>query len=147
MPTVRVVSSPGAITVVYLNDAAVGRGGVNRREDVLLVQYFLNAMWGKLRDKAGKTFGSGAAPKVDGVCGPITVGAIETFQKWYYEGAFADGRVDFVPPGHRTGSLSNNPYTILGINVNYGFTFGRDRHLALFREPNFPAVLTPSLFA
>jgi hypothetical protein len=148
MPSVRVVSSQGVISVVYLNDAAVGRGGANRREDVLLVQYFLNAIWGKAKDKAGKVFAGGTPPKIDGICGPITIGAIETYQQYYHEGTLTDGRIDFVPPGQRFAPHHpSNPYTILGLNVTYGFTFGRDKHLALYNEPNFPAVLKPSLFA
>jgi hypothetical protein len=46
------------IRLLYLNDAPVGRGSANRRDDVLLVQFFLNALWGEVpksacRDYAG----------------------------------------------------------------------------------------------
>ena len=39
------------IRLLYLNDLPVGLGSANRRDDVLLVQFFLNALWGKSPDK------------------------------------------------------------------------------------------------
>jgi hypothetical protein len=65
-----------------------GSGEANRRPtqlsgDVLLVQFFLNALWGKSPDKKTVIGDSGKPPAIDGVCGRITIAAIETFQKWY----------------------------------------------------------------
>jgi hypothetical protein len=147
MPTVKIVADEGALAVVYLNDAAVGRGAANRREDVLLVQFFLNTLWGK-RDRTGVFGGSGPAPAIDGACGPSTISAIEQFQKWY-EGTsgFIDGRVDPVPPGQRVGPHHHQVFTILGLNVNYAFSFGKERHFTLFKDPKFPVMLKPALFA
>jgi hypothetical protein len=151
MVDVKLREDPGTdIRVVYLIDMAVGRSSANRRDDVLLVQFFLNAMWGKLTDKKTVFGASGAAPAIDGVCGPITIGAIEAFQRWYWEeparGGFIDGRVDPVPLGQHVGPLHHRVYTILGLNVNFGFTFGVDRHARLSKEPNFPLELKPRLF-
>jgi hypothetical protein len=151
MAHVKLREDPGTgVRVVYLIDAVVGRGSANRRDDVLLVQFFMNGMWGKLTDKKTVFGASGAAPAVDGVCGRVTIGAIETFQKWYWEeparSSFADGRVDPLPLGRQVGPLHQLPYTIMGLNVNFGFTFGVDRHARLSKEPNFPLELKPKLF-
>jgi hypothetical protein len=151
MAHVKLREDPGAnIRAVYLVDATVGRGGANRRDDVLLVQFFLNALWGTSPDKKTVIGGTGAAPAIDGICGRITIGAIETFQRWYWEqpvrGGFTDGRVEPLPPGRGFGPLHNLPYTIIGLNVNFGFAFGVDRHARIAREPKFPAELKQKLF-
>jgi hypothetical protein len=82
MAHVKLAKDPGPfIRALYLVDATVGRSSANRRDDVLLVQFFLNALWGKSPDKKTVIGGSGAAPAIDGVCGRITIDAIETFQR------------------------------------------------------------------
>jgi hypothetical protein len=135
------------IRLLYLNDAAVGRGGANRRDDVLLVQFFLNALWGTSPDKKTVIGDSATPPAIDGVCGRVTIGAIETFQRWYWQQPdFTDGRVDPLPIGRQFGPLHKLPYTIIGLNANFGFAFSVDRHARLSREPNFPAELKPKLF-
>ncbi|HEY6982149.1 hypothetical protein [Reyranella sp.] len=151
MALVKLREDPGTtIRVIYLVDGTVGRGGANRRDDVLLVQFFLNALWGKLND--GKTVfgGPGAAPAIDGVCGRITTGVIEAFQKWYWvqpaRGAFIDGRVDPLPPGLKFGPVHKLPYTIIGLNAGFGLTFSVDRHARLSKEPGFPMELKSKLF-
>jgi peptidoglycan hydrolase-like protein with peptidoglycan-binding domain len=69
--------------------ASVGAGGVNRRDDVQLIQTLLNAVW--------------CAPNrlallaVDGLVGPKTIGGIKAFQTHHF--GSADGRAD---PGKRT---------------------------------------------
>jgi hypothetical protein len=152
MAHVKLREDPGTgIRAVYLVDAAVGRGSLNRRDDVLLVQFFLNALWNKLTDKANKKFGGpGAAPAIDGICGSITIGAIEAFQRWYWEqparGGSTDGRVEPLPPGQVVGPRHHHVYTIIGLNVNFGFTFGVDRHARISKEPNFPMELKQKLF-
>ena len=65
MAHVKLREDPGAnIRAVYLVDATVGRGGANRRDDVLLVQFFLNALWGTSPDKK-TVIGTGAAPAIE----------------------------------------------------------------------------------
>ena len=150
MAHVKLREDPGAnIRAVYLVDTAVGRGGANRRDDVLLVQFFLNALWGTSPDKK-TVIGTGAAPAIDGICGHITIGAIETFQRWYWEqpvrGGFTDGRVELLPPGRGFGPLHNLPYTIIGLNVNFGFAFSVDRHARIAKEAKFPPELKQKLF-
>lgn len=67
---------------------SVGEGGGNVAEDVGLVQILLNSMLGL----QGKTLLA-----VDGIAGPLTIGAIRDFQAQFTGGR--DGRVD---PGGAT---------------------------------------------
>ena len=69
---------------------SVGVGGLNLRNDVLLVQRLLNAV----PVAQGGPF---PALDVDGSCGMKTCGAIRTFQS--RQGGYADGRID---PGQKT---------------------------------------------
>ena len=70
-------------------NGSVGRGGTNRREDVLVVQRLLNR-----HDL------SPLKPlQIDGIVGPATIGAIEHFQDKVVHMSRPDGRVD---PGGRT---------------------------------------------
>lgn len=135
---------------VYLVDAAVGRGSPNRRDDVLLVQFFLHALWGTKPDKDKPIGGGGPAPAIDGICGARTIEAIQIFQRWYWRqpatGGFTDGKVEPLPFGRSVGPRRQNPYTIIGLNVNYGAEYGIDRHAVLSRQPNFPAELKPKFF-
>lgn len=149
MAHVKLLETSGnLIRVIYLVDATVGRGGANRREDVLLVQFFLNALWGTKPDKASAFGDTGTKPRIDGDCGKITIDAITLFQRWYWRtpGGFADGRVEPVPPGRSFGPLRNHAYTMIGLNVNYGGEFGADRHALLSKEPNFPKELRSNFF-
>lgn len=80
---------PGSITTLT---ASVGRmGGVNRPDDVTKVQRLLN--------KVPVTEGGPKAPlAVDGLCGPKTINAIQTFQLRHFGWKGADGRVDPYGP-------------------------------------------------
>lgn len=73
--------------------ASVGRmGGRNLPDDVRTVQELLN--------EVPATSGGPAPPLVpDSLCGPKTIGAIQTFQLHHFGFSGADGRVD---PGGRT---------------------------------------------
>ncbi len=107
---------------VYNIDDSVGPGAPNRRDDVLLVQYFLKSINDK-RDAASPRFAPlPLAPsevfKVDGVAGPITFRAIEHFQQQAAQQGrkvVADGRVDKVTTTNVPNTLSvlNNFYFIL----------------------------------
>lgn len=70
---------------------SVGRGGVNRRPDVLTVQKLINANLGKLTPLAPL--------EEDGLNGPKTIGAITEFQRRVVRMSKPDGRVD---PGGKT---------------------------------------------
>ncbi|EKE77437.1 N-acetylmuramidase domain-containing protein [Gallaecimonas xiamenensis] len=65
--------------------AAVGRGGTNRRDDVLTVQTLLNRQ---------KTPTFSVQLKEDGMMGPKTLAAIEQFQRTVVHLPRPDGRVD-----------------------------------------------------
>lgn len=80
--------------------ASVGQGGSNVRSDVATVQYLLNcvhsAQGGPLEELV-----------IDGLIGPLTIGAIYRFQKSRF--SFSDGRVD--PGGKTLGELHRyDPY-------------------------------------
>jgi hypothetical protein len=71
---------------------SVGRGGQNRREDVMTVQRLINA---KLP--------VGLAPlAVDGICGPKTIAAIQEYQRRNLHMNPPDGRVDPGGPTFRS---------------------------------------------
>ena len=79
---------------VYVTDEEVGRGRANRRDDVLLVQFFLAALSSDLlqsgnrffnyTDKRGTDFNYTVANhrplRVDGTCGSETIAYIKHFQ-------------------------------------------------------------------
>lgn len=67
-PTIPPDDGGSAVSVGGHRTASVGRGGRNKRADVLVVQEALNAR-------------ANAGVRVDGKCGPKTIKAIEAFQK------------------------------------------------------------------
>jgi hypothetical protein len=82
---------PGAAFI----SASVGQGGANRRDDTMAVQTALNAVPALLG-------GAGESLAVDGLVGPLTIGAIKTFQlRWL---TILDGRCD--PTGPTLGLLN-----------------------------------------
>ncbi|BCW88880.1 hypothetical protein sos41_20250 [Alphaproteobacteria bacterium SO-S41] len=101
---------------IFFNvDTSVGRGGQNSNpDDVMLVQYFLSLIG---KQPSPKTPPSLAAVKPTGKIDPITIQAIEDFQR--ADGIQPDGRVS-VAQGYRYGS---HYYTIatLGFNVQDRF--------------------------
>ena len=67
--------------------ASVGEGGRNLSGDVSAVQTRLN--------RVGPGDGGPIEPlAVDGICGPLTKGAIKRFQQRYYQELLGDGRID-----------------------------------------------------
>jgi peptidoglycan hydrolase-like protein with peptidoglycan-binding domain len=76
--------------------ASVGRGGVNRPEDVRMVQELLNK----------HTRPPMQLLQVDGMAGPKTIAAIEAFQRHNLSMIHPDGRVD--PDGRTLLALSSN---------------------------------------
>jgi len=147
MAHVKLASKPALIRVFYGVDAPVGRGCSNRPDDVYLVQFFINAMWGKKDPASSDVVGPTGvpAPTVDGICGPKTVDAIRSFQQ-FYTASVIDGRVDPMPPGQTSGPLHHKWYTIIGLNTNFSAIFGIDRHSLICNEPNFPIILKQKLF-
>ncbi len=71
---------------------SVGSGGVNKSEDVWNIQYGL--------DQVPPIDGGPNPPlKIDGLCGPKTIGAIRDFQVKHFGWGGCDGRID---PGRQT---------------------------------------------
>lgn len=66
--------------------ASVGRGGVNNRADVQTVQSLINNNLGRLTPLAPL--------RIDGFVGPVTISAIEEFQRRVVKLPRPDGRVD-----------------------------------------------------
>lgn len=110
---------------VYNIDFSVGPGSPNKRDDVLLVQYFLKSINDK-RDSANPPFAPlplapGEVFKVDGIAGPITFRAIKHFQDQALQRGRSitpDGRVDKVTRTNSPNTMSvlNNFFTILRKN-------------------------------
>lgn len=97
-----------------------GRTPPNRRDDVLLVQYFLKTIAGTV--VVGPGWEVWTPPKtarpflVDGVMGPVTAAWIKSYQngqRWL----FKDGVVDRALGVYS--SISHTPYTILSLNHHF----------------------------
>lgn len=93
--------------------ASVGRDGVNRPEDVRVVQELLNQ---HLRPPLQRL-------TVDGTAGPNTIAAIEVFQQRVFNMAHPDGRVD--PGGRTLAALSSStsgatPSPAPGLPIGHG---------------------------
>jgi len=155
MAHVRILKNPSRyIRVCYFTDSTVGLGCSNRREDVLLVQFLLKSIAGKTDPEAHELFAvPGQSPlAIDGICGTGTVAAIRRFQTFTKgqpspNSRDVDGQVDISRPGHLLTTRTQSIYTIITLNVNFGYFNGPERHAALFKEPEFPNELTDILFA
>jgi hypothetical protein len=104
----------------YDVNAAVGPGALNRRDDVLLVQYFLHENF-KSPIFLRSPFPGGELT-IDGKAGQQTFSAISHYQnvlKKDGRSIAADGRVD--PPLNEQirGSILNTQYTILFLNLGF----------------------------
>ncbi|TWT12758.1 hypothetical protein [Reyranella sp. CPCC 100927] len=82
----RVKKTAPEVKGKYAIDYTVGRGGVNARDDVLLVQICLNITYFERKDGyADRYMTSREENKLeplaeDGICGPLTMGRIHQFQ-------------------------------------------------------------------
>lgn len=102
----------------YNVSQSVGRGGVNRRDDTLLVQYLLKKAF------EVKTYApmKPAQPlAIDGNCGPVTNSYILAFQKRGNvlnpeSETTTDSLVDHARGGGIAGSISGKLYTIAALN-------------------------------
>ncbi len=109
---------------LYSGDKSVGRGGVNAREDVLLVQFFLRVVMEDSPKSEGYRPPNETPITIDGNCGPQTIRYILYFQQ---EGnrrnpdgqTTVDGVIDPVVGAKLIGSISGTFYTILALNANY----------------------------
>jgi hypothetical protein len=135
---------------VYAVDQTVGSGCTNRRDDVLLVQFFLKVISEGPEKALFRPPGVTAAMKCDGLWGPTSQAYLNHFIKVSSNlnpnsPLTKDGRVDPVVGGKYTGSLSGKLYTILALNVSYKKARGADALADITTDPVFPADLKPSL--
>lgn len=133
---------PGAVNPFFYNlDAAVGPGSPNKKDDVLLVQYFIKAILDDpvasnppLPLKPGEVF------NVDGIAGPITFRAIKHYQDMRRSKGVAilsDGRIDRASRG---GGIT----AILFLNTDYKNARPNDFKSIAFAA-DCPPGLKPSL--
>lgn len=128
-----------SMTHLFDIDGAVGTGGRNSREDVMLVQYLL-AVWMATEKNLGKLVPLLAITpelKVDGIFGNKTKGVINTFEVFHEPAVNRDGRID---------PLTGTSRKLFILNQILFFAGGlRDRGIPELVIP-FPAALVPPLY-
>lgn len=144
------LNNSATIKWVYAVDQAVGSGCPNRRDDTLLVQFFLKVVSEGPEKALYKPPGVSLAMKCDGLWGPTSQAYLNHYIKVNSNlnpgsPLTKDGRVDPVVGGKYTGALSGNVYTILALNVSYKKTRGAEAQADITTDPVFPAELKPSL--
>jgi hypothetical protein len=118
---------------------SVGRDATNKREDVLLVQFFIyvtaqnnKTSWGWLIDRAVPR------PWIDGVYGPRTQDWIDRFQdSLKHKLVIVDGRIDPILKGVSATRIGG-PYMMYLLNVSYYNAFGPDSIGRITNHPLFP---------
>src|SRR5215510_2823866 len=103
-------------------DHSVGKKGRNRHDDVQVVQFLLNSA-----NHQGVSFFEGAMKSdlvVDGICGPLTLDAIASYQKTINKGAgvkdmVEDGTVNAIQA--TTFTRGNSVFTPTICHLNYYF--------------------------
>ncbi len=147
MPRLFLYDYPPQPLILSVEDS-VGRGGANRRLDVMLVQFFLHVTaqndersWGWTIDRKI------TKPEIDGICGPITQGWIDRFQDVQMRREKAS-RMDALTlsRGQLHVTRQGLPLTMYMLNVYYYGTFGANAILRVANHPLMPRELA-STFA
>jgi hypothetical protein len=110
--------------------ASVGRGGANRRKEVITVQSLIN---GNIRQIAPHK-----ALQIDGVAGPKTVAAILEFQRRVVQLRSPDGRVD--PDGQTFRALNGTGGGTAPAGRGFHYPAGPQRRLAAIARPYIGAT-------
>lgn len=153
---------------IFVTDDAVGLGCANKRDDVLLVQFFLAGLSADLLTKGNQQFNyiskkgtpfnytvPGQRPiGIDGVCGTQTVAYIKHFQveasKTFDRSAdfsmVADGKVTPIYKNNPWGQHTGRVLSIVRLNTEYSDMYGPDRLANIWTEPMFPRELVPSFY-
>jgi hypothetical protein len=153
---------------VYVTDEEVGAGRVNRRDDVLLVQFFLAALSSDLLQSGNRFFNytnkrgvdfNYTVPnhrplQVDGTCGNETVAYIKHFQAEASKEAgikpefvmVRDGVVSPIRKGQPWGARSDRVLSIVKLNAEYAGMFGKQRLEDITADPFFPAELQAAFY-
>jgi hypothetical protein len=152
------LTTPGKyLALAYVVDDAVGAACRNRRDDVLLVQFFLRVLGSRTVNGTKETFQPQSEPPlaIDGVCGRRTIAAIKTFQTQFNKAVgdpadasflAQDGVVHPLEEGSKFGRRSQHVLTIIRLNTEYTFQFGLDRHKRIDMDPFFPRELFNKLY-
>ena len=152
---------------VYVTDEEVGRGRTNRRDDVLLVQFFLAALSSDLLQSGNRFFNytnkrgidfNYTVPnhkplQVDGTCGSETVTYIKHFQAEASKDArqkefmlVGDGVVTPIRKGQPWGARSGQVLSIVKLNSEYARHVRQARLADISTDPFFPPELKPALY-
>ena len=145
----RVYLITGSLKLAYTVDFAVGTGCANKRDDALLVQFFLKVV-SEGPQKDAFTPPGRPAIATDGIWGPNSQAYLDQFiNANSAQNPSAplkkDGRVDAVVGGKLKGSLTGLVYTILALNNSYRGVRGNAAMLDITTDALFPAELRPSL--
>jgi len=120
---------------------AVGANCPNHRDNVMMIQYMLRTQY----VGAKAALQPRGEMKVDGICGPITLNWILTYQKQLRMGGnsvLIDGRVDRIRDTSTfTGNISKTGYTIYSLN----YTLWETNNKAYMELPMFVPVSNPAL--
>ena len=126
---------------VYYIDGAVGQGRANKRDDVMLVQFFLKAASKRIETVTGESYQPRGQPEiqVDGVCGATTIAFIRHFQGITDRLAqnaqlrpWQDGAVDAVPQGVMFGNIHGGVYTMISLNITYSSLYGKTHRQSIY---------------
>jgi len=141
----RGIMTDPSLDKVYNVDFAVGPGKPNNKDDVQLVQLFLQQIY------SHSTLGAGPLPDgkkidTDGVCGPITKSAIWHLQTYLQRVSggqvYADGVVSPVPLGDELGP---HMPSLIWMNWLLQEAIGRGRFITLQIDSITPSPLRTSL--
>ena len=134
--------------VIYDIDAAVGRGGGNRKDDVLLIQFFLRVAMEDADSPGYRPPGQGPI-KIDGIYGRQTQAYIDFFQSEAKKRnpqrmPIVDGKVSPLHTPFRITPAENQVHDIFALNRLYQKRHPHHDNLA--NDPLFPAELAPSFY-
>ena len=145
----RVYITSSVLKILYTIDQAVGAGCPNKRDDVLLVQFFLKVN-AEGPQKTQYTPPSKGPITCDGIWGPNS----QAYLDQYISANSAanpvapltqDGRVDPVSGGKFLGAIHGNLYTIMSLNNSYRLVRGMAALADITTDGLFPSELRPSL--
>ena len=120
---------------------SVGNQSVNRRDDVMLVQWLLHRIY---KDRGKQPVG-GKPMMIDGWIGPQTVNWIKDFQRRMRENGepcYLDGRVDAAR--YQTSTVTKTVYTIILMNT-YLLRKNPKAHADPASDPDCPIELRNAL--
>jgi hypothetical protein len=136
------------LPMAYTVEQAVGVASANRRDDVLLVQFFLRVVSENPATPEYKL--DGPPLQIDGSCGQQTIDYIRNYQQENSDlnpdsPLVRDGVVDPPRGSHATGSISHRLFTILALNISYKNFRGMQALNDITKDALFPIKLLPSV--